>query len=322
MSGMFGPSFGASAADVNAMGLSSSPYQAENQIANGNYNPNVAAPVVNNATAGTSGAAGGMRMTDAQVQSLLNQMSTGAVDPRVGALTLSQNQVNLYDLARISGKSAADIQAAAAANGIRIQDVLGQNGVIQQGGLISGMSMADAAKLQGGAWVDRNAGTGLNPAWEYSGPQGTSYGMDLSRMTMGGPQSQGTVNNWANTAQNNMNANIAANGLAASNLYNGNTVPSTTLPTEPSIVTSQSNSTNNTNYSGDDYHISPSSPFLDRSKAGGWFNFGGAPNNSGSYDPLRPFGGGLPPTVNQAPGATGTLQDTSGALTKVQNNAV
>lgn len=217
---MFGPTFGKSAADIAAMGLSSNPFQSEKQVATGNYNPNASAPIVNNATVGMSGMSGGARMSDADVSRILAGMKNGSIDAKAGALQLSQGQVNLYDMARISGESPEAIQAAAASNGIRIQDSLGQNGVIQQSGLLSGMSMADAAKSQGGEWVDRNAGTGLKPAWEYSGPQGGSFGMDLSRMTMGAPQTQTTMQNWANTAKTNMDANIAANGQTVSNLYN------------------------------------------------------------------------------------------------------
>jgi hypothetical protein len=60
-------------------------------------------------------------------------------------------------------------------------------------------------------------------------------------------------------------------------------------------------------YQGPKHHIAPSSPFLERSKAGGWFNFGAPPTNNGGYDPLRPFGGGLPPLVNQTAGAPNTV---------------
>lgn len=320
---MFGPLFGASAEQRKAMGLSSDPFQAEKQVATGNYNPNASVPIVNNATVGTSGMRGGARMSDTQIQNILNQMKTGALDPKVGALTLSQNQVNLYDLVRISGQSPEAILAAAASNGIRIQDALGQNGVIQQGGLLQGMSLADAARSQGGQMVDLNAGTGLPPQWSYQGPQGSSFVTDLSRLTMGGPQTQNTIDNWANTAQTNMNANIAANGQAAADLYNlplasglGATNGSSSVGTVPSTGTTSSTGTSYDG--GTQYHISPSSPFLDRSKAGGWFNFGGAPNSSGGYDPLRPFGGGLPPMVNQQNSVP--AQQGTGALTQVQNN--
>lgn len=70
---------------------------------------------------------------------------------------------------------------------------------------------------------------------------------------------------------------------------------------------------------GTPFHISQSSPFLDRSRTGGWFNYGASPFNNGGYDSLRPFGGGLPPLVNQTVGAPNTMQDTIGALSQVYN---
>jgi len=232
---MFGPTFGKTAAEIQAMGLSSDPFEAQKQIATGNYNPNATAPISNTATVGTSGMTGGMRMTDADVSKIFADMKSGVMDAKTGALKLSQGQVNLYDMARISGQSPEAIQAAAAQNGIRIQDSLGQNGVIQQGGLLQGMSMADAAKSQGGEWVDRNAGTGQKPAWEYQGPQGVSFGMDLSRMTMGGPPSQTTVNNWADTARNDLYANGISTGYNGSTNYaSGNQPPTVNWQSMPS----------------------------------------------------------------------------------------
>lgn len=280
------------------------------------------------------------RMSDADVQALLRDMNTGAIDPRVGAWQLSQAQIGLNELARISGQSEDAIRQAAMQNGIRFAE--GVNGGygnpdavvddwIQTGGLFSGYGHTREGMDQ----LARELGQGSlqlqgKNTYGYVGPNGPDYIMDLSRMTMDGgwdPVGLKPMNGDFSASTHPGDAYLRSLGRigADSRMVGGSTGGSTGGGSTGGGSTwdSSGNYTGGGNpymyggmggfqgHGGTQYRISPSSPFLDRSKSGGWYNYGDM-STPGMYDPLQPFGGGLPPIAPHAPmmgGLTAALQE-------------